>query len=107
MSKPAANHRHVYACSYQMNSRRVTKRVRGDSLVSQGVDFLCSCRYISLQLEADASRSEWMAITIFENRFIVATRLSFQKSLEQLGSFRPERADSLFAAFTQQSNLER
>lgn len=79
----------------------------GDSLVDQGWNRLRSRGYVLPQFESDAGAFQGITVSIDENGFIFTARPPFQEGFEQFNRFRPERTDSLFAAFSLQSNMER
>ena len=107
MSQPAANYRNVNSCRDKTRRRGVAKRMRRDSLIRQGRNPLGSRRHVLPQLEANAGSFERTSVPIDKHRFIFPARLLLQKGPHQTDSLRPERTDSLFSAFPEQSNLAR
>ncbi len=106
MPKPATNHCHVHLCRDKTHGRGVPEPVWGYSLAGQGGDLLARRGGVLFQLEADPRGFEGTSIPVHEDGFIFLPRLSFQESFQQFNSLGPKRADSLFSAFGEHSQLQ-
>ena len=107
MSEPASNDGYINAGCNETYRRAVSKGVWGNPLASQGWNRLCSGGHVLPQLESNSGRFERTSVTVNKDGFIILTWPSFQESLQQCDSLRPQWANSLFSSFANQTNVER
>jgi hypothetical protein len=107
MSKPISDNSHVDACGYQLDSNAMSKRVGPHPFFRERWYLLGGCLNILPEFKSHTRRTERLAITIHEDRFIVSTGLSSQQCAEQIHRFRPQWADSGFPAFSKELHVGR
>ena len=83
----------------------MSKNMRGNPFPGNGGDSLGSGADILAQPKAESRSRQRRSVSIHEYRLVGLPRLSPYQRRDQIGSFRPDRRDALFAALAHEANM--